>query len=483
MSTHESLYVDGRWSPPSSTATCSVVCPSTERVIGQVPDCDDVDVDTAVAAARQAFDVGPWPRLGVDERAEILLSALTVLGSKVAEIAHIVTLEMGSPISVSQVTVPTALSRGEYFVRLAQAEPLLDVRRGNQTALVLREPVGVIASIAPWNGPFSMAITKIIPALAAGCAVVFKPAGETPLDSYLLADALDSAGVPPGVFNLLTGGRATGRHLVAHRGIDKVSFTGSTVAGREIGRVCGEKVRPVQLELGGKSAAIVLDDADIDVTMKAMSAGCFTNSGQMCIAFSRVLVTRARYREVTDALCDTARSFRLGDPLDPATTMGPVVTEDQRQRVEEYIESGVAEGAELRVGGKRPSGMSRGWFVEPTVFGSAHNSMRICQEEIFGPVVAVIPFDGIDDAIRIANDSDFGLHGGVFTSDEEAALAIAKSVRTGTFSINNFVYNIEAPFGGLKMSGIGRDTGREAIQSYLGLKTINIPSPMVGRFT
>jgi aldehyde dehydrogenase (NAD+) len=479
---YDELYADGAWRTASSAQTVEVISPSTESVVGRVPDADERDVGVAVAAARKAFDEGPWPRLPMAERADLLMRAATALRDDLDEIARTVTTEMGAPISASLVASPGALTRAEFFIETARAEPLWDVRHGSRTAVVFREPVGVVGAIGSSNGPFSMALLKLIPSLVVGCTVVYKPAAETPLDIYLIARAFDSAGLPPGVFNFVTGGRDTGRHLVQHPGLDKVSFTGSTAAGREIGRACGELIRPVQLELGGKSAAIVLHDADIDAVLAAMAVGGFANSGQMCAAFSRVLVSRNRYKEVVDGLCDVARSFRVGDPFDPTMTMGPVVSERQWKRVQGYVAAGVAQGARLLVGGRRPADLERGWYLEPTVFGEADNTMRISREEIFGPVVTVIAFDTVEDAVRIANDSEFGLHGGVFTADDDAALSIARSIRTGTFSVNDWVYNIEAPFGGVKNSGIGRDTGREALLSYLAQKTVNIPAAMVERF-
>jgi aldehyde dehydrogenase (NAD+) len=340
----------------------------------------------------------------------------------------------------------------------------------------------VVASIAPWNGPFAMAIAKIIPPLVAGCTVVFKPAPETPLDVFLIAEALERAGLPAGVFNLITGGREAGKQLVAHPSIDKVSFTGSTAAGRQIGKECGGSFKRMQLELGGKSAAIIAEDADIGTTMEGLAIGGFFNSGQVCAAFSRVLVPRSRYDEFVGALCATAESFVVGDPVDPQTTMGPLVSERQRARVESYIARGKAEGATLLTGGGRPDGLEKGWFVQPTVFGEVSNQMSIAREEIFGPVVVVIAYDTLDEAIALANDSDYGLHGAIFTASDETAYKVASRIHTGTVSVNKFMYNIEAPFGGVKCSGVGRDTGREAVEAYFELKTVNITPSMEGLY-
>lgn len=472
------LFIDGKWRQPASGDVVEVVCPSTEEVVATVPDAIDADVNLAVDAARRAFDAGPWRRATVAERVRVLGEALQTLESRIAEIAELVTTEMGMPISASTQVIPDAFSTARFFLDVAAAEPVVDVRKGSGSAAVIREPVGVVASFAPWNGPFSLGLAKIFAALVTGCSVVYKPAPEAPLDVFLVAESLDAAGLPAGAFNLLTGGTPTGQLMVAHPEIDMVSFTGSTAAGRQIGQVCGQGLKRMQLELGGKSAAIVLEDADMDTTLAALAAGSFFNSGQMCLAYSRVLAPASRYDEVVEALCATAESFLVGDPFDPATTMGPLASRRQRERVEDYIAVGLGEGAAVVSGGKRPDDLPRGWYVRPTVFAGVDNGMRIAQEEIFGPVVAVIPHNGIDHAIEIANQSAYGLHGGVFTADQEAALRCAREVRAGTFSINSFTYNTEVPFGGVKCSGIGRDTGREGVTSYYELKTVHIPETM-----
>ncbi|BDB44086.1 MULTISPECIES: aldehyde dehydrogenase [Mycobacterium] len=484
MHVHEELLVGGEWRKPASKGRISVVCPSTEEVIGQVPDAGVDDVDAAVQAARTAFDQGTWRAMTVAERADVLERALQLLGSRIDEISRLVTAQMGLPVSIAGIQIPGALDTGRFFLQAAQADPVSEVRQ-TQTcaAAVIKEPVGVVASIAPWNGPFNMAIAKIIPALVTGCSVVYKPAPETPLDAFFIAEAFTQAGLPAGVFNLITGDRETGAALVAHPGIDKVSFTGSTAAGREIGRECGGSFKRLQLELGGKSAAIVLDDADIAATMTGLAMGCFFNTGQVCAAYSRVLLPASRYDEFAAALVATAESFVVGDPFDPATTMGPLVSARQRDRVLSYIEAGKNEGAVIATGGGIPAGLEKGFYVEPTVFTGAENSMRICREEIFGPVVAVLRYDNLEQAIAIANDSDYGLHGAVFTTDPARAADVARRVRTGTFSVNAFVYNIEAPFGGVKNSGIGRDTGPEAVQAYYELKTVNLDAPTAAMFS
>jgi acyl-CoA reductase-like NAD-dependent aldehyde dehydrogenase len=407
---------------------------------------------------------------------------MRALQDQVDDICELVTSEMGLPISLCRQTIPGAFAAAEFFIGAAESVAAPELRPGQVPAAVLKEPVGVVAAIAPWNGPFNLAISKIVPALLMGCSVVFKPAPETPLDVYLIVEAFNAAGLPGGVLNLVTGDRQTGDALVRHSGVDKVSFTGSTAAGRQIGEICGGEFKRVTLELGGKSAAIVLEDADLASALPGIAAGSFFNTGQVCASYSRVLAPRSRYDEVVGAVSAAAQSFVLGDPFEPATTMGPLVAERQRERVESYIAAGKSEGARIVTGGRRPADLSHGWYVEPTVFADADNSMRISREEIFGPVVAVIPYEGESEAIDIANDSPYGLHGAVFTEDDDAALRVAGAIRTGTFSINSFTYNVEAPFGGVKCSGVGRDTGREALESFIELKTVNLTSTTVGRF-
>ncbi|OZE93564.1 aldehyde dehydrogenase [Rhodococcus sp. 15-1189-1-1a] len=484
MIIRDQLFINGQWCKPHSTGRIQVVSPSTEQAIGEVPDADVDDVDAAVASARSAFEQGPWRASSVAERADVLERALSILEPKLAEIGRAVTSQMGLPIAIAGMQIPGAVDTGRYFLKVARDISLTEVRHTQLgPAAIVKEPVGVVASISPWNGPFNMAIAKIIPALVTGCSVVYKPAPETPLDAFYIAEALAEAGVPPGVFNLITGGRDTGRALVAHPQVDKVSFTGSTAAGREIGKECGANFKRMELELGGKSAAIILPDADIETTMQGLAVGSFFNTGQVCAAFSRILVPNSRYDDVIDALVATAESFVVGDPFDEATTMGPLVSRRQHERVLGYIEAGKAEGATVATGGGRPPNLDTGFYVQPTVFTNTTNSMRICREEIFGPVAAVLRYDTLDEAIAIANESDYGLHGAVFTADPDAAATVARSIRTGTFSVNSFAYNIEAPFGGVKNSGVGRDTGPEAVEGYYELKTINLMDSMVPNFS
>jgi len=477
MQVQERLFIGGEWVQPATTATIEVISPHTEDVIARVAEGREADVDRAVAAARAAFDEGPWPHLPAAERADVMARLLALLQERSAELAVTITNEMGSPISFSNMAQVMAANMVlDYFVRLAREYPFEEVRPGMLgPTVVRREPVGVAACIIPWNVPLFTAMLKLGPALAAGATVVLKPAPETPLDAIILADALRDAGLPKGVVNIIPAGREVGEHLVRHRGIDKVAFTGSTAAGRRIAGICGEQLKRVTLELGGKSAAIILDDADVATAVSGLLPAAIMNNGQACVAQTRILASRARYRDVADALTDAMRGVQVGDPLDPSTLCGPLVAARQRERVESYIRIGREEGARVTCGGGRPAGLTKGWYVEPTVFVDVDNRMRIAQEEIFGPVLAVIPYDDVDDAVRIANDSDYGLSGSVWSGDIDAGMAIARRVRTGTYTVNGFAMEFSAPFGGFKASGLGRELGPEGLAAYLEAKQINLP--------
>jgi aldehyde dehydrogenase (NAD+) len=401
--------------------------------------------------------------------------------ARLAEMAEVITTEIGSPISFSNLAqAPAPWMQIEAFLGIAREFPWESTRPGALGAdvMVRHEPVGVVAAIPPWNVPQFTVMSKLVPALLAGCTVVVKPAPESPLDCYLLAELLQEAGVPEGVVSIVAGGREVGEHLVSHRGVDKVAFTGSTAAGRRIGAICGEQLKRCSLELGGKSAAVVLDDADLGATLEGLKFIGLMNSGQACVAQTRVLVSRDRHDEVAAALAETVAAMQVGDPMDPATEIGPMVAQRQQERVEKYIALGQEEGADILTGGSgRPDGLDHGWYVRPTVFANVDNRMRIAQEEIFGPVLSVIPYDDVDDAVRIANDSDYGLAGTVWTTDQEAGVEVARRVRTGTYGVNTYTMDFAAPFGGYKASGLGREFGPEGLAQYSELKSVYLSSP------
>ena len=481
MIDHSSLFIDGDWRQPSSSEVITVSSPVTEQPIGRAPCAAAADVDAAVAAARRALvDPQGWTQWEPGRRADALERLADALEKRAHEVAALVTREMGMPISVSTVVegfVPAGVLR--YYAALARSTAVEQRRPaiGRQgTTVVRREPVGVVAAIVPWNAPSLLTSFKLAPALAAGCTVVLKPSPETALDAYLLAEAVLEAGIPPGVVNIVAGGRETGEHLVAHPGVDKVAFTGSTSAGRRIGEVCGRLLRPVTLELGGKSAAIVLDDADIGATARGLAAASLFNNGQYCYLGTRVLAPRSHYDEVLEAVTAMAASLVVGDPLDPDTHVGPLVSAAARTRFESAVRSGLGSGARLTTGGGRPATESTGWFVEPTVLGEVSNQSAIAREEVFGPVLAVIPYTDVDEAVAIANDSEYGLAGSVWTADEDRGLAVARRVETGTFGVNQYQPDLGSPYGGVKSSGIGRELGPEGLDAYVQLKSVYLTS-------
>ena len=471
------LFIGGEWVAPESTEVIEVISPHTEEVIGRAPHAGVGDVDRAVAAARAAFTSGPWAEMTAGERADVMAALSAQLQARSTEIAELITAENGAPSVFSLMGGVFASTMVlDFYTGLAREYSFSDERAGIMGPLtVRREPLGVVAAVVPWNVPLFTAMLKIAPAMAAGCTVVLKPAPETPLDAYLLAECALEAGVPAGVLNIVAAGREVGEHLVTHPDVDKVAFTGSTAAGRQIASLCGQLLRPVTLELGGKSAAIVCDDAEVESTIAGLMPASLMNNGQACVAQTRILVPNARRDEFTDALVAAVGAMAVGDPADPGTEIGPLTSARQRERVEGYIASGREQGAVVATGGGRPSGMDRGWYVEPTVFTGVDNSMRIAQEEIFGPVLSVIGYDDVNDAVAIANDSAYGLSGSVWSADRDRATTIANRMQTGTVSVNGFMIEFCAPFGGYKDSGLGRELGPEGLAAYLQPKTVMYP--------
>jgi len=479
VKSYDRLFIGGEWVEPSSTSVFDVVSPTTEVVVGRVPEAQRADVDRAVAVAREAFDHGPWPRMSPAERAGVLARVAEAIRDDMQGMSELISNEMGSPISwgtLAQVLAPTMIL--DYYAALGSTFAFDTFKDGLMgPVLVAKEPIGVVAAITPWNVPLFLACAKLAPALLSGSTVVFKPAPETPLDANVLAEIFAGAGLPKGVLSVVPAGREVGEHLVNHPGVDKVSFTGSTAAGRKIGAACGANLKRVSLELGGKSAAIVLDDANLEESIPLLLPNAIMNNGEACISLTRILAPRDRYNEVAESLVEHVRAMKVGDALDPATEVGPLVAERQRDRVENYIRVGQEEGAKVALGGGRPDGIDKGWFVEPTVFVDVENSMRIAQEEIFGPVLSVIPYDDDDDAVRIANDSEYGLCGGVFTGDNDRGLSVARQVRTGTYMVNSSIpIDFSSPFGGYKASGVGREFGEDGLELFLEKKTINLPA-------
>jgi betaine-aldehyde dehydrogenase len=473
---YDRLFIGGEWVTPAGTGVIEVISPHSEEPVGHVPEGTEADIDRAVEVARTAFDQGEWPRLSPQDRAQIVGRFSELYAAHIPEMAEVITEEMGSPISFSQLAQsPAPWMMLTAFLQIAADYPWEEKRQGVLAGevLVRREPVGVVGAIVPWNVPQFVTMSKLAPALLAGCTMVLKPSPETPLDAFLMAELLNEAGVPKGVVSIVPAGREVGEHLVRHAGVDKIAFTGSTAAGRRIASICGEQLKRVSLELGGKSAAIILEDADLGTVVQGLQFASLMNNGQACVAQTRILAPRSRYGEVVDAMAAMMRDLSVGDPHDPTTMVGPLVAKRQQERVEKYIALGQEEGAKVVVGGNgMPSGLEKGWYVQPTLFADVDNKMRIAQEEIFGPVLATIAYDDVDDAVRIANDSEYGLAGSVWTADSGRGLDVARRVRTGTYGVNQYTMDFVAPFGGYKASGIGREFGPEGLEHYLELKTI-----------
>ncbi len=454
-----------------------VVEAATGEPLGDGACVTESDIDDAVAAARRALP--DWRASSPDHRAGILAALADALKSRAQATSELVSRENGMPISLSRGAngaFPALLLK--YYAKLITEIPVEEVRPSvTGHTIVRREAVGVVAAIIPWNYPQALAAMKIAPALAAGCTVVLKASPETALDALVFAEAAVEAGVPPGVLNVVSGGPAKGAYLVAHPGIDKVAFTGSTATGRVVAEICGRLMRPVTLELGGKSAAIILDDADLDATMRGLRTASFVNNGQTCHLSSRILAPRSRYDEIVDAVSALADGMAVGDPLNPATEIGPMVSARQRERVLSYISLGKDGNARLVAGGSVPKDQPRGWFVSPTVFADVDNSDRLAREEIFGPVLTISAYDTDDEAIALANDSEFGLAGTVWSTDTDRATNVARAVHTGSIGVNDYALDMRAPFGGVKASGLGRELGPEGLEAYRTLKSIYRSGP------
>lgn len=474
---YDKLFIGGHWVEPSTSDVVEVFSPATGEKVGQVPLAAQADVDAACAAARKAFDHGPWPTMPPADRAAVIGRAVKLIEDRADLFKHLLKLETGQPPTIiDMMQYGAGLSGLQYYAGAADKFTWQDIRDGiyGQT-LVLKEPIGVVGAVVAWNVPFFLAANKLGPALLAGCTVVLKPAAETPLSVNALAEVFAEAGLPEGVLSIVPGGVETGRALTNNPELDKFTFTGSSAVGKEIGKLAAEKLKPCTLELGGKSAAIILEDADLDSTLPMLLFSGLMNSGQACVGQTRILAPRSRYDEVVEKLAAGAAAMAVGLPDDAAAMIGPLISEKQRDRVEGYIKKGVEEGARVVTGGGRPEGIDSGWYIQPTVFADVDNSMTIAQEEIFGPVLAVIPFDTEEDAIRIANDSPYGLAGSVYTKDFPRALEIAKRIRTGTYAVNMYAFDPGAPFGGYKNSGIGRENGPEGIEQYCESKSVLLP--------
>ncbi|MFG2177836.1 aldehyde dehydrogenase [Streptomyces abikoensis] len=480
MITYGRLFIGGSWVEPSAPELLDIASPHDRSVVGRAAQARPADIDRAVSAARASFDAGAWRLTPPAERIAALRAFNALREKNAEEIAHLISLENGSAGWFTRAGQLGLTRQANAYLKaaeefgweetLAPSDPASPVR-----SVVRREAVGVVAAVIPWNSPFSSATSKIIPALLAGNSVVLKVSPENSLSMGFLAGLLERVGLPEGVISVLPADRETSEYLVSHEKVDKIAFTGSTRAGRRIASIAGERLKRVSLELGGKSAAIILPDADIEKAVAGVKYGSLLNNGESCVAQTRILAPRGRYEEVVAALKELVESLRVGDPNDPDTFIGPMIRPDQQERVRDYIRLGIEEGARLVTGGPQiPAGLEKGNYVTPTVFADVDNSMRIAREEIFGPVLVVIPYDDEDDAVRIADDSEYGLSGGVWSSDEEHALAVARRVRTGTVTVNGASIGFDGPFGGFKASGIGREYGAAGLGTYTEYKTITV---------
>ncbi len=470
MHERDCIYIDGRWVPARGDGVIEVVNPSTEKGIGSVPVGDVGDVNDAVEAARSAFS--SWSESSIEERQGYLNAISAAIAERGEEIAELITSEVGTPINYSRMAMvgtPRVVCRS-YAKMLDSFEWEEEVRN----SLIVKEPIGVVGMITPWNFPLHQIIGKVAPALAAGCTMVLKPSKEAPLNAFILADIIDEIGLPAGVFNLVSGhGREIGEALASHPEVDMVSFTGSTAAGVSVSKAAAPTIKRVTLELGGKSANVILDDADIPKAAKMAVYACFNNSGQECSSLSRLIIPSSARDEVVEVISSTMERYTVGDPMDEGMKCGPMASRSQQDSVSGYIATGVSEGATLVSGGEgMPDGLSTGFFVKPTVFADVTPEMTIFREEIFGPVLSISTYETEEEAISMANDSEYGLSGGVWSGDEGRAMRVARAMRTGQVSINGGAFNISAPFGGYKLSGNGRELGSHGLDEFLEVKSI-----------
>ena len=473
MQTRDKLFIDGRWIAPSSTQSIDVHNAGTGEVMGRIPAATEKDVDAAVGAARRALDA--WSRTPAEKRAEYLEKISAGLKARADELAKTIAQEVGMPLKMAgRIQAGLPIANFANYARLVKEFPF-EQKVGN--SVVVRDPVGVVGCITPWNYPLHQIALKVAPALAAGCTVVLKPSEVAPFNAFLLAEVVESAGLPAGVFNLVTGfGVPAGEALVKHPGVDMISFTGSTRAGKRISELAAQTVKRVALELGGKSASVLLDDADFAAAVKGTVNGCYLNSGQTCTALTRMLVPESRYEEAAKLAAEAAKGFTVGDPMAETSKLGPLTSQAQLERVRGYIRKGIEEGAELLAGGPdAPEGAPKGgYYVKPTVFGRVRNDMTIAQEEIFGPVLSIIPYKDEEDAVRIANDTIYGLAGAVWSKDDARAQRVARRIRAGQVDVNGGAFNMNAPFGGFKQSGHGREAGVYGLEEFLEYKSLQL---------
>jgi len=473
---YRNIFIGGEWHQPSSDKRIAVECPANRQIIGSCPEAVEQDIDAAITAAKAALSDGDWSVTSATDRAQYIDALSEAIKARAKDLALCAVQEIAAPYSFSKGQVAMARMTLKFYGQLVRNFEFEEKRQGFfGEVMVRKEPVGVVAAIVPFNGPLFAAMLKIGPALASGSTVVLKVPIETPLFSYIFAECVQEAGIPAGVINIVAADREASEYLVAHPDVNMASLTGSVVAGRRVAEICGSQVKRVALELGGKSAAIVCEDADLATVVPGLAAASVINSGQACAAQTRILIPESRYEEYLSALADAYQAMKLGDPAEPDTQLGPMIHERHFNRVKECIAMGVSEGARIVTGGCTPSHLEPGYFIEPTLLADVNNNMRVAREEIFGPVVCAIPYKDEEDAIRIANDSDLGLSGSLWTADIEKGLEIGRAIQVGNFSINCFSMDVAAPFGGYKSSGLGRELGEEGLQDYLEFKSINLP--------